>query len=54
MTDAAYADDAVDADDADNGDTLVHEDTNIPTDDVNRAFIGNVSMQVATTSGQSK
>ena len=33
--------------------TLADEDTNsIPTDDVNRAFLGNVAMQVALSGGQ--
>ena len=32
--------------------TLTDDNNSISTDDVNRAFIGNVSMQVATTSGQ--
>ena len=33
--------------------TLADEDTNsIPTDDVNRAFLGNVAMQVAPSNGQ--
>ena len=33
--------------------TLADEDSNsIPTDDVNRAFLGNVAMQVAPSDGQ--
>ena len=33
--------------------TLADEDSNsIPTDDVNRAFLGNVAMQVAPPGGQ--
>ena len=33
--------------------TLADEDSNsIPTDDVNRAFLGNVAMQVAPSGGQ--
>ena len=33
--------------------TLADEDSNsIPTDDVNRAFLGNMAMQVATSGGQ--
>ena len=33
--------------------TLADEDSNsIPTDDVNRAFLGNVPMQVAPSGGQ--
>ena len=33
--------------------TLADEDTNsIPTDDVNRAFLGDVAMQVALSGGQ--
>ena len=33
--------------------TLADEDSNsIPTDDVNRAFLGNAAMQVAPSDGQ--
>ena len=33
--------------------TLADEDSNsVPTDDVNRAFLGNVAMQVAPSDGQ--
>ncbi len=34
--------------------TLTDDDNSISTDDVNRAFIGNVSIQDATTIGQGK